>query len=139
MKSDKDYNQNVPSEIVREFIPAPWVSKAACRGVGVSLFFPQLDRGGNHLIHKNVIEKAQRVCGTCVVVKDCFAFALRSDEPYGVWGGAWFDVNKRVNEKRESNEARLTRLYAEHAVAVRRLSTYLHDVSRETSCDTVTK
>lgn len=136
MKSDKEIYQNIAAPTVRDFVPVPWVGDAACRGMG-GLFHPTLDRGGNAIQHKARIKKAQEVCYTCSAVKDCFSYAMLNNEPYGVWGGAWFDDNKRdTHHKRESNEARLRRLYDEHSVAVRKSENY-HNVSRETWRDKV--
>lgn len=31
--------------------------------------------------------RAQRICRTCPVMVDCAIFAVRTEEPFGVWGG----------------------------------------------------
>jgi WhiB family redox-sensing transcriptional regulator len=130
VKSHKEIYQNVAVLTAREFVPAPWVERAACRGL-TGMFHPTLLRGGNPITHNKNIKKAKEVCYTCASVKDCFSYALRNNEPYGVWGGAWFDCDRREKGKRESEEYRLLRLRKEHRIAVRKSREY-HNVPRET-------
>lgn len=65
----------------------PWRELAACRGRAPSngqdrvwghAFFPHHGQSHRH---------GKRVCAACPVTADCLAFALRTGEPYGIWGG----------------------------------------------------
>jgi WhiB family transcriptional regulator, redox-sensing transcriptional regulator len=57
-----------------------WLAKANCQGVDTEKFFPT--RGEMRLI-----EEARQVCAACDVVDDCLSYALRTDQPVGIWGG----------------------------------------------------
>ena len=39
---------------------------------------------------------AKALCATCPVVKECLAFALKHDEPYGIWGGMTHQERKAL-------------------------------------------
>ncbi len=77
------------SEVSR--LPAPvaenweWQIDAACRGLDSKMFFhPENERGPSRRQRE---QRAKQVCHTCPVVQDCLAWALRTRESYGVWGG----------------------------------------------------
>lgn len=63
-----------------------WQAKAACRGPQSAVFFPP-----SHFERKD--EKAARearakaICATCPVIRECLEYALRIQEPHGIWGG----------------------------------------------------
>ncbi len=63
-----------------------WQAKAACRGPQSVVFFPP-----SHFERKD--EKAARearakaICATCPVTRECLDYALRIQEPHGIWGG----------------------------------------------------
>lgn len=62
-----------------------WRQRAACRAPGVDpeLFFP-VGESGPAL---SKVAAARRVCGRCPIQAGCLAWALRSGEPDGIWGG----------------------------------------------------
>ena len=53
--------------------------EAACRGVPLSVFFPDDDRADYTL--------ARRLCGSCPVRKSCLADAQRTRVNHGMFGG----------------------------------------------------
>lgn len=63
-----------------------WQCAAACRGEDAAAFFAP-----NYFEKRS--EKAARestakvICARCPVQEPCLAFALRTREPHGVWGG----------------------------------------------------
>ncbi|MFF4961043.1 WhiB family transcriptional regulator [Streptomyces sp. NPDC001222] len=62
-----------------------WQSRAACRGMDSSVFFsPMGERGARR---RDREERAQSICRTCPVLRACAAFALRTSQTHGVWGG----------------------------------------------------
>ncbi len=62
-----------------------WQSRAACRGMASESFFsPTGERGP---ARRRREEHALRICRSCAVVDQCAAFADRTGQPYGVWGG----------------------------------------------------
>jgi WhiB family redox-sensing transcriptional regulator len=72
-------------------LPAPmsefweWQLRAACRNLDSALFFhPERERGAARSERER---RAKTICRVCPVIAQCLRHALRSDEPYGVWGG----------------------------------------------------
>ncbi|MGI8881141.1 MAG: WhiB family transcriptional regulator [Jatrophihabitans sp.] len=62
-----------------------WQVEAACRGLDSKMFFhPENERGPSRRQRE---QRAKQVCDDCPVVRECLAWALRTREPYGVWGG----------------------------------------------------
>ena len=62
-----------------------WQLLAACRDVDTEQFFhPDNERGPSRLARETA---AKAICATCPVVAQCAEYALRSREPYGIWGG----------------------------------------------------
>lgn len=53
-----------------------WWARAACRGMGSTLFFLT-----------NTVIGAQRICARCEVRDECLRYALNNDIPFGLWGG----------------------------------------------------
>ena len=76
-----------------------WQLKASCRGPQAEAFFPPA-----HAERKD--EKAQRearaksICRSCVVRGDCLDYALRINEPHGIWGGLNEVERKQLTERR---------------------------------------
>ena len=69
-----------------------WRLRGACRSRDSVLFFhsdrmPRSIRDGRDAV-------AKALCRRCPVRPECAAYALREDEPYGVWGG--FTEGERV-------------------------------------------
>jgi WhiB family redox-sensing transcriptional regulator len=60
-----------------------WRSLAACRSADPDLFFP-ISSFGQSLAQ---VAKAKAICAGCRVRGECLAFALRTHQVHGVWGG----------------------------------------------------
>jgi WhiB family transcriptional regulator, redox-sensing transcriptional regulator len=67
----------------RLIIRGQWRSAAACRSADPDLFFPISDSGPA----REQAAKAKAICATCRVRRECLAFALRTGQVYGIWGG----------------------------------------------------
>jgi WhiB family transcriptional regulator, redox-sensing transcriptional regulator len=72
-------------------LPAPnaddweWQLRGACRGLDSATFFhPENERGPSRIRREQL---AKQVCARCPVAEACLNWALRTREPYGVWGG----------------------------------------------------
>lgn len=60
-------------------IPAePWMADARCAETDPEIFF--VDKGGSAV-------EAKEVCAGCDVAEQCLAYALRTNETHGIWGG----------------------------------------------------
>jgi WhiB family redox-sensing transcriptional regulator len=60
-----------------------WSSRAACLSVEPELFFP-VGTTGRAMTD---VDSAKQVCAGCAVLVDCRDYALRTRQPFGVWGG----------------------------------------------------
>lgn len=58
--------------------PQPWMQDALCAQTDPDMFFPQ--KGGS-------TKPAKKICRNCDVVAECLAFALRTGQTEGIWGG----------------------------------------------------
>ncbi|MFC9293972.1 WhiB family transcriptional regulator [Streptomyces sp. NPDC057011] len=62
-----------------------WQADAACREVGSEQFYGPWNEPPRERQQRD--QEAKQVCATCPVRKACLRHALRTGEPYGVWGG----------------------------------------------------
>jgi WhiB family transcriptional regulator, redox-sensing transcriptional regulator len=60
-----------------------WRSAAACQDIDPDLFFPLSDSGKS----LEQVERARAICVSCPVRQDCLAFASRTGQVHGIWGG----------------------------------------------------
>jgi len=60
-----------------------WRSAAACRSADPELFFP-ISAFGQAL---EQVAQAKVICARCPVRRECLAFALRTRQAHGIWGG----------------------------------------------------
>jgi WhiB family transcriptional regulator, redox-sensing transcriptional regulator len=60
-----------------------WRSLAACQSADPDLFFP-ISSSGASLAQ---VARAKAICAGCQVRRECLAFALRTHQVHGVWGG----------------------------------------------------
>lgn len=74
-----------------EFDRADWVRDAKCRGMAVSLFFPQ--RGES-------TKEAKTVCRVCPVRQECLDHAMAVPERYGIFGRLSERERRRVRRAR---------------------------------------
>jgi WhiB family transcriptional regulator, redox-sensing transcriptional regulator len=62
---------------------ANWRVLAACRSADPDLFFPISSSGKS----AEQAAEAKAVCACCLVRRHCLAFALRTRQAHGIWGG----------------------------------------------------
>jgi WhiB family redox-sensing transcriptional regulator len=60
-----------------------WSDRAACLSAEPDVFFPVGSAG----LAVDDITAAKAICAGCSVLADCRDYALRSRQPFGVWGG----------------------------------------------------
>lgn len=80
-----------------------WQSRAACRELGSTRFFHPADERGEDREQRD--EAAKRVCAGCPVRTACLEHALRTREPYGVWGGLTEEERRELLRKRGKRAA----------------------------------
>ncbi|WP_336620187.1 WhiB family transcriptional regulator [Rhodococcus sp. G-MC3] len=79
-----------------------WQLNGACRSMPISMFYPA--RGLKGYALKNAERSAKLVCAQCPVVDRCLQHALRTGEPYGIWGGQ--TATERSNRRTTSSRLR---------------------------------
>jgi len=84
-------------------IDSDWRLVAACRSTDPELFFPVSSIGKS----ADDVAAAKAVCGQCLVRRECLAFALRTRQVYGIWGGLSEEERERRSVVREDNRATL--------------------------------
>jgi len=65
-------------ELMDSAFTSDWESAALCAQTDPEEFYPE--RGGNAKVPK-------RICSACPVRDECLAYALATDERFGIWGG----------------------------------------------------
>jgi WhiB family redox-sensing transcriptional regulator len=75
-----------------------WQVRASCRGLDTATFYhPENERGPSRTRREM---RAKAVCANCPVLRPCLRWALRTHEPYGVWGGMSVDEREALLAKR---------------------------------------
>lgn len=64
-----------------------WTEGAMCAQTDPERFFPEL--GGT-------AADARKICSRCEVKAACLEYALKNNEPYGVWGGLTRQERRRM-------------------------------------------
>lgn len=73
-----------------------WRGRAACFGSGTD-FWP--DIGLQKTGERNLIlRRARAVCNLCPVSEECLAFAVKTHQPYGIWGGKSAEERRRIRK-----------------------------------------
>ena len=80
-----------------------WSSRAACRALPTELFFPagELD---DQAVEQ--AEEAKAVCAACPVKTACLEFAIATNQPYGIWGGANASERRSIRRRRQAQRRR---------------------------------
>jgi WhiB family redox-sensing transcriptional regulator len=71
-----------------------WSARGHCAKKDPELFFPPRD---------GCAEEAKAIYSSCVVRRQCLAYAVVAEEPYGIWGG--LDPGERHNLRRRLHRA----------------------------------
>ncbi len=80
-----------------------WQWRAACRGEDSSAFFPP-SHPEDREEKRERERRAKAMCAICAVRADCLEYALRTREPYGVWGGL-SELERRAVLRGRADEA----------------------------------
>jgi WhiB family transcriptional regulator, redox-sensing transcriptional regulator len=75
-----------------------WRVLSACRSVDPELFFP-ISSAGPSL---EQVAEAKAVCASCLVRRQCLAFAMRTGQRHGIWGGLTEEERTRKTQRREA-------------------------------------
>lgn len=75
-----------------------WREGAACRGMDLSIFFPE--KGGKGTVDT---KKARAICAQCDVQEHCLSFALAVEDPVGIYGGTTARQRRRIADRQQLN------------------------------------
>ncbi len=75
-----------------------WRVLAACQSIDPELFFP-VSASGKSL---EQVTAAKAVCAACPVRQECLAFAFRTGQAHGIWGGLTVEERQQAL-RREDN------------------------------------
>ena len=84
-------------------LPDGWLLRAACRALPTELFFPagELDEQA-----VEQAEDAKAVCAGCPVQVACLEYAIATNQPYGIWGGANASERRSIRRRRQAERRR---------------------------------
>ena len=87
-----------PAQFPTAITELDWQDKGACKDADRDLFFhPEGERG---LARRRRIEKAKKVCATCVVIDTCRDSALKKEEEFGIWGGLSEEERRKLRKRK---------------------------------------
>jgi WhiB family transcriptional regulator, redox-sensing transcriptional regulator len=82
-----------------------WWQLAACRSADPDLFFP-ISSTGRSL---EETAEARAICARCPVRPQCLAFALRTRQVHGIWGGLTEQERHQAAKTSQETQARAAR------------------------------
>ncbi len=76
-----------------------WQSRASCRGPQAEAFFPpaHAERKEEKMQRE---DRAKSICRSCAVRAECLDYAIRIQEPHGIWGGLNESERKQISDRR---------------------------------------
>lgn len=74
-----------------KFVHEFWMDAGLCAQTDPDAFYPEKGE---------TTRDAKRICVRCVVSDDCLAYAIRRQEPYGIWGGLSERERRRLTRQR---------------------------------------
>jgi WhiB family redox-sensing transcriptional regulator len=80
---------------------AQWRSVAACRSADPELFFPISGSGPA----REQAAEAKAICAICRARRECLAFALRTGQLHGIWGGTTEDERAAARRRTARKQA----------------------------------
>ena len=89
---------------VRRDTPEDWIWKrdALCRGICLDpdIFYPEPPKGMTGrkaaVAVGTQVRSAQKICSACPVRGECFEYAVRYGDTFGIYGGHHFGDNRRT-------------------------------------------
>lgn len=86
-----------------KMIDQAWREDSLCREVDPDLFFA---KGKD----TRKIARAKKICGDCMVQKECLLAALASPGEMGIWGGTTKDERNEIHEEMREARKRVKRV-----------------------------
>lgn len=74
-----------------------WRQLASCTDDPDGVFFAADDNIG-------AIAKAKSICGSCPVSYECLVYAIDTNQPDGIWGGATLRERRRIKRRWVADE-----------------------------------
>jgi WhiB family transcriptional regulator, redox-sensing transcriptional regulator len=93
---------------VRLLTRGRWRMLAACQSIDPELFFP-VSASGKSL---EQVTAAKAVCAACPVRQECLAFAFRTGQVHGIWGGLTAEERQQALRREDNHPPYPARLLA---------------------------
>lgn len=87
--------------------PEAWHDRAACKGMDPDLFVPQRE--------DTMPKECATVCAACEVRKACLDYAMRTREPFGIYGGTTPAQRRSIRRRQNRKAQRVRNLLREAA------------------------
>lgn len=78
-----------------------WREDARCASLPKDVFFSYSDsnKGGPRNQREIRVRKARAVCRLCPVIDKCYEFAVKNNEPHGIWAGTLPEQRKYLYKR----------------------------------------
>lgn len=93
-------------DLLGDFPDGAVTTEAACSPEQAELFYPVSE------YDEQTIAAARQICGRCPVRAACVAFALRTGEDEGIWGGLLPSERRGLRQSQPSNGENSTEVAA---------------------------
>jgi WhiB family redox-sensing transcriptional regulator len=97
---DEELNQPLDlSDVIIKFLfnlYPEWVKQAECAGMDDSVFFGSKEAHVRPALTVSEIKTAKAICSKCPVSNECFKFAVKNRERYGIWAGTSGRTRSRI-------------------------------------------
>lgn len=90
----KDGGMDLPS--LKFLSNLSWRAHARCAKLSKSVFFDYNKKGLAKELKRNYINTAFNACAVCPVASECYEFAVKNNEPYGIWSGTFPEERKQL-------------------------------------------
>ncbi|MGH7195158.1 MAG: WhiB family transcriptional regulator [Candidatus Saccharimonadales bacterium] len=88
--------------------PPDWQQRAACKAanaVNLNIFYPPTNPHPSKPDKKTkeaTEERAKQICATCPVARVCLDYAIKYNEPHGIWGGKTRKERIDISDQRKA-------------------------------------
>lgn len=84
-----------------------WQTRAACRDADPKIFHAP-DREARGQVKNDRIKAAKSYCKTCLVVAECFDYAIQTNDKHGILGNTTPEERAKIEKTRQKAKVRAT-------------------------------
>lgn len=95
MKPPTNTGADLPS--LRHIMSVAWREEALCASLPKEVFFEYGGKRDGDMARKKANRAlAIETCRACPVSSDCYEFAIKNNEPFGIWSGTFPDERRQL-------------------------------------------